>query len=163
MVVDDPQLLEHLRTAQDRIVTGVETHLPAWIATEATRILDAWGRLDPVEYQTAISAAQEFGASVTVRVAGELRNLFALDVADQRATPVQIVRSAYREPTGLLTDLGIPGVVRDAFDERVEPADIYGLSPQNLADLGGFELGPALAVWGVAKSRLLRARLNPTE
>lgn len=163
MVVDDPELLERLRTAQDRIIAGMETHLPAWIATEVTRILDAWGRLDPVDYQSAISAAQGLGGIVTVRVVGELATLFARDVGDQRATPVQIVRSAYREPTAMLAELGIPGVVRDAFDERVEPADIYGLSPQSLADLGDFELGPALAVWGIAKSRLLRARLNPAE
>jgi hypothetical protein len=163
MVVDDPELLERLRTAQDQIIAGVEAHLPAWIASEVTRILDAWSRLDPVEYRMAISAASDLGGSVTVRVVGELRTLFAQDVGDQRATPVQIVRSAYREPTDLFNALGIPGVVRDAFDERVEPADIYGLSPQSLADLGDFQLGPALAVWGIAKSRLLRARLNPAE
>lgn len=163
MVVDDPALLERLYSAQDRIIAGVETHLPGWIATEATRILDAWGRLDPMDYRVAITSAQDLGRSVTVRVVGELHTLFALDVGDQRATPVQIVRSAYREPTDLLAALGIPGVVRDAFDERVEPADIYGLSPQSLADFGDFELGPALAVWGIAKSRLLRARLNPAE
>jgi len=163
MVVDDPELLERLRTAQDRIMVGVETHLPVWTETQVIRILDAWGRLDPDAYRTAITEVQDLGVTVTVRVVGELRALFALDVADQRATPVQIVRSSYREPTGVLAALGIPGVVRDAFDERVEPADIYGLSPQSLADLGDFELAPALAVWGIAKSRLLRARLNPAE
>ena len=163
MVVDDPELLERLRAAQDQIIAGVEIHLPAWIAGEVTRVLDAWGRLDPVEYRRAVSAAPDLGERVTDRVVGQLRMLFALDVGDQRATPVQIVRSAYREPTDLLDALGIPGVVRNAFDERVEPADIYGLSPQSLADLGDFELGPTLAVWGIAKSRLLRARLNPAE
>ena len=49
-------------------------------------------------------------------------------------------------------------VVRDDFDERHEPDDVYDLAPRGVADLGDPELGPQLLAWGLAKSRVLRAR-----
>ena len=110
-----------------------------------------------------MAEAEELASGVADRVASELRNLFAIDVEAQRSTPLQIVRSAYCEPTALLARQGIPGVVRDAFDERVAPDDHYDLSPRALADLGDPDLGPALLAWGMAKARLVRSRLNPTE
>ena len=46
------------------------------------------------------------------------RALLATDPAEQRSTPLEIVRSAYREPTEILVAAGVPPVVRDPFDER---------------------------------------------
>ena len=86
-----------------------------------------------------------------------LRTLLALDPAEQAATPLEIVRTMVVEPTALLRGLGVPEVVRDAFDERAQPADVYDLAPRTLADLDP-ELGPELLVWGMAKSKLVRPR-----
>ena len=90
-------------------------------------------------------------------MAGALRELLARDPAEQAATPLEIVRTIVAEPTALLRELGVPEVVRDAFDERSQPADVYDLAPRTLADLDP-TLGPELLVWGVAKSRLVRPR-----
>ena len=68
---------------------------------------------------------------------------------------MEVVRTIVAEPTALLRDLGVPEVVRDGFDERAHPTDVYDLTPRTLADLDP-ELGPELLVWGVAKSRLVR-------
>jgi hypothetical protein len=94
----------------------------------------------------------------TRRVTDDLRGLFARDPADQHATPLQIVRSASREPTRILVALGVPPVVRDEFDERTLPDDRYGLAPRSFAELGDADLGPQHLVWGLAKAGALRAR-----
>ena len=96
--------------------------------------------------------------AATARVTVELEALLALDPADQRATPLEIVRSAVREPTEALRAAGIGAVVRDEFDERHQPDDVYDLTPRTVGDLGDAELGPQLLAWGLAKSRVLRAR-----
>ena len=84
--------------------------------------------------------------------------MFARDPAAQRATPLQIVRALVFAPTGVLRDAGVPGVVRDAFEERAFPDDEYDLSPRTLSDLGDPDLGPQLLAWGLAKAAVLRSR-----
>jgi hypothetical protein len=63
-------------------------------------------------------------------------------------------------PTEVLRNAGVPGVVRDAFEERAFPHDDYDLSPRTLGDLGDPELGPLLLAWGLAKAAVLRARTS---
>src|SRR5207248_8371691 len=82
------------------------------------------------------------GSAAARRIVAELRALFAIDPAQQPATPLEIVRSAYREPTGVLAEAGVPPIVRDEFDERAWPDDVYGLVPRTLGDLGDSELSP---------------------
>ena len=140
------------------IVDGVERLAAAWVLDSVTRVVDAWGRLDATERHDALARATEAGAEGTRRVAAELRAFFATDVADQRTTPLAIVRSLRREPTAVLQGVGIPAVERDEFDTRAFPDDEYGLVPHSLADLGDEDLAPMLMVWGVGKSKALRAR-----
>ena len=56
----------------------------------------------------------------------------------------------------MLTDVRVPDIVRDEFEERSFPADRYGLVPHTFADLDE-QLGPAQLVWGVAKAASLQA------
>jgi hypothetical protein len=138
------------------IVVGVERTLPAWVEAQVARILDAYGRAHPAANLRARVAAVEAGTAATARVASFLRALFALDPADQRATPLEIVRTAYREPTAILRAAGVPPVEREAFDERAWPDDDYGLVPRTLGDLGDGDLAPLQLVWGMAKATALR-------
>jgi hypothetical protein len=71
---------------------------------------------------------------------------------------LEVVRTAVREPTGVLERAGVPPVVRDTFDERSWPDDRYGLVPRTLGDLGDPDLGPLQLAWGLAKAKVLRAR-----
>ena len=91
----------------------------------------------------------------TARVVARLRELFADDPAAQIATPLEIVRSAYREPTSVLEVAAVPPVERDAFDERAWPDDRYGLVPRTLGDLGDPDLAPLMLAWGMAKAAVL--------
>ncbi|MSO78862.1 MAG: hypothetical protein EXQ79_04565 [Acidimicrobiia bacterium] len=150
--------LERLHTLGETIVDGVERSLPAWVVAHVRRVVDAWDRLDAPERARAETAAREAGTAASARVTAELCVLMALDPAEQRATPLEIVRTATREPTAVLQAAGIPGVVRDAFDERAFPDDLYGLVPNTLGDLGDETLAPLHLAWGLAKTAVLRAR-----
>jgi hypothetical protein len=48
--------------------------------------------------------------------------------------------------------------VRDEFQERTWPDDIYGLVPANLGELGDPDLAPLHLAWGMAKAGVLRSR-----
>lgn len=145
-----------MAAAAAAILAGVERLVPAWVVGEVDRILDAWGRLDPEARGAARSSAAEAGEAAAGRVTAELRDLFGEAPADQRATPLQIVRTVVDEPTRLLEQLGVAPVQRDEFEERAHPFDRYGLVPRALGDLGDQELSAQLLVWGVAKSKLVR-------
>lgn len=156
--MDEAQASARMREAATGIVAGVEAELPGWVVREVERIVDAWGRLDEAGRAEATAAAGPAGRSATQRVVAGLRDLFGRDPAEHTATPLQIVRSAYREPTAVLAAAGIPPVERDDFHERAWPDDDYGLVPESLADLGDEDLGPLLLAWGLAKAAVLRAR-----
>ena len=157
---DEARAARRLADASDAIVAGVEHELPRWTQRQVARILDAWGRLDPSARAEAERAAIDAGDEVVARVTARLRELFAADAAMQAATPLEIVRTAYREPTAILVAAGIPPVERDAFDERAWPDDRYGLVPRTLGDLGDPDLAPLLLAWGMAKAAVLRGRAD---
>ena len=146
-----------LAAASAAILTGVERTLPAWVEQRVAFIADAWGRLDPTTRAALDARAADAATAATARVTGALRDLFATDAANQRTTPLEIVRSAAREVTAVLADVGIPPVERDAFAERAFPDDVYGVTPATLADLGDEDLGPLQLAWGLAKTQVLRA------
>jgi len=157
-VDDEERGLRLLAEAGDAIVAGVERELPGWARRQVTRILDAWGRTEPEARARAERAAFDAGDAAAVRVVGELRILLATDPSAQTATPLEIVRSAYREPTAVLEAAGVPPVERDEFDERTWPDDRYGLVIATLGDLGDDDLAPLHFAWGMAKATVLRAR-----
>ena len=155
---DEQRGLELLREAGDAIVGGVERELPGWVERSVTGILDAWGRMPSAAREHAERDAVVAGQSATARVTEELRALFALDPEQQRSTPLEIVRHAYREPTVVLAAAGIPPVERDEFAERAWPDDTYGLVVHGLGELGDDALAPLQLAWGMAKAKVVRAR-----
>lgn len=154
--MNDGLTVARLYETGEAIVAGVERCLPRWAERQVERILDAWGRLDPDARTRALEDARAAGVTATARVGADLRALLATPVAEQRATPLEVVRSAYREPTEVLAALGVPPVVRDQFDERAWPGDRYGLVPRTLGDLGDDDLAPLHLAWGLAKAAVLR-------
>ena len=150
-----------LHEASDAIVAGVERELPGWVERSVTRILDAWARAAPDVRAKAERDAVDAGTAAAARVGGELRVLFARNAEEQRATPLEVVRTAYREPTAVLAAAGIPPVERDEFAERAWPDDDYGLVVHDLGDLGDEDLGPLQLAWGLAKAKVMRARSHP--
>ena len=144
------------------IVAGVAREAPGWAVANVQRLLDAWGAAEPAARAGALAAAPAAGRAATERVVASLQALLALDPGEQRSTPLEVVRTLYREPTAVLVDAGVPDVVRDQFAERSWPEDRYGLVPATLGDLGDPDLGPLHLAWGMAKAAVLRARARRT-
>ena len=97
------------------------------------------------------------GEQCRSQVVPELRALLGADLAEQRGTPLGILRSAVRCPSAVLEELGVPHVVRDEFDERADPDDVYALAPAAFADVDESLTGPGIA-WGAAKAHVHMAR-----
>jgi hypothetical protein len=155
--------MELLAASGEAIVAGVEAAGARYVTSRAADLLDAWGGV-PAARRSGADDEVAAAASVAVaRVVGELRSLLAADPAHQPRTPLQIVRTLPREPAAVLMALGVPPIVRDAFEERALPDDLYGLAPRTLADLGDAELGAMVLAWGVGKATVLRARAAAAE
>ena len=149
---------EQLHDAGAQIIEGVERGLPKWVEACVARRLDEWAQADDATRARALTEARDAGAAITPAIVDELRALLATDPAEQRATPLEIVRRAVSAPTRVLQAAGVPEVLRDPFDERSFPEDRYDLIPRTLGDLGDDQLAPLHFVWGMAKARVLRSR-----
>ena len=147
----------HLAEASAALIEGLPRVLPDWAAGSADALLSAWGGLDPARQRQVVAEARQAGERAARRVAQELGDLLALDPAEQRATPLEIIRGAVAEPTAVLAAAGLPDVVRDPFEERAWPDDRFGLVPRTLRDLDP-DLAAVHFAWGVAKAAVLRAR-----
>jgi len=146
-----------LDEASAAILEGVRRALPPWAARAADDLLGAWGRLEADRRREVVERARVAGEQAARRVEDELRALLALDPAEQRATPLEVIRTAVVEPTAVLAEAGLPDVVRDPFEERAWPDDRFGLVPRTLKDLDP-DLAAVHFAWGVAKAAVLRAR-----
>lgn len=162
---DDPNSAEErglalMEEASARIVTAVDELGAAWVERIVEAVVDVWARLDDAARERAQAQARDAGVRAANRVATDLRTLFALDPAEQRTTPLELVRTLRSEATAVLRDAGVPPVERDEFEIRAFPDDVYGIVPRSLADLDptNEDLAPTLLAWGVGKSSVLRAR-----
>jgi hypothetical protein len=155
---DESRALARLDETGVAIVAGVERQVPGWVQAQVERLLDAWGRAPAATRVRAEAQSIDAGSAAARRIVEELRALFAVDPTQQQATPLEIVRTASREPTAVLATAGVPPIVRDEFDERAWPDDVYGLVPHTLGDLGDPELAPLHLAWGIAKATVVRAR-----
>jgi hypothetical protein len=142
------------------LVSGVERLGAAWVEAAVARVVDAWGGLDAPARAATMEHARAAGDRAAARVAADLEALFALDPAQQRATPLEIIRTLRREATQVLEAAGVPPVERDRYETQSFPDDVYGVVPKSAAELGDETLGGALLAWGIGKARVLRARQN---
>ena len=156
--VAEAEGVELMADGAARLTDGVARLGRAWVVTAVTGLLDAWGRLDPAARAEAVTAAGAAGERAAARVVGELGDLFALDPALQRVTPLEVIRTLRREASEVLRAAGVPEVVRDPFEIRAFPDDVYGIVLRTPAELGDDELGGALLAWGLGKAKVLRAR-----
>lgn len=149
---------ELMAQGAELLLDGVARLGAAWVVRAVTGLIDAWGKLDPAARVAVLARAAGAGSDASARVQAELRDLFALDPAAQRATPLEIIRSLRREAGEVLRAAGVPEVVRDPFEIRAFPDDVYGIVLKIPAELGDDDLGGALLAWGLGKAKVLRAR-----
>ncbi len=133
--------------AGEALAEAVQESLGTWLAAVVERRAAAGGVLS-AELRRQAAAA---GEAATADVMPRLRALLAMDIDDQRTTPLEIVRTAVPYGTAVLAAAKIAPGHRDSFDESRFPDDLYGLTPSKLADLGD-DVGEASIVWGAAKA-----------
>lgn len=135
---------------------------PSWAAAKYDQLAigdDAVSSdADSASVREAVAAAGEEGAR---RVAANLAVLFAQDPEQQRSTPQQIIRTLGRELTEVLAASGVQPPQLDPFHRERFPDDPYGLASADLQSFGDDTL-PALSLaFGVAKTRVVKARRHP--
>lgn len=141
----------------DALAGAIEAALPAWVLRCVERVLLAWqGSGEPVA-EDVLAAAVEAGERARIEVGAQVRALLTLDIDEQRTNPLSLLRRAVSYPTEVLRAAGVGPVVRDRFDERAFPEDIYGLAPASFADVDP-ALHEAGIAWGAAKAHLHLAR-----
>ncbi|HEV3365070.1 MAG TPA: hypothetical protein VG795_13195 [Acidimicrobiia bacterium] len=160
--MDEATAAQRLAEASEALIDGIRLALPPWAQRSADFLLTAWGGLDADRRRDVVAAAGEAGEQAAERVVAELRDLLARDPAEQRATPLEVIRGAVAEPTAVLAAAGLPDVVRDPFEEQTWPDDRFGLVPRTLRDLDP-DLAAVHFAWGVAKAAVLRARAESHE
>jgi hypothetical protein len=139
------------------LADAIEAALPGWVVRCVDGRWRDWkgaGAPDDV-----LDAARAAGGRAGREVGSAVRALLALDVDEQRVNPLAVVRRAVSFPTEVLRAAGMPPVVRDEFDERAFPEDVYALTPAAFADVDQSLYEPGL-LWGAAKAHahLVRRR-----
>ncbi len=156
----DPDLVRLGSQLADCVIAAV----PDWIARviegrfgDWTRASAAVGEGDPEAQSEIERLAHDAGVQARDAVAAPLRAMLSADIDDQRTTPLALVRPLVAFATAVLSEAGVPPVVRDEFAESRFPDDEYGLTPASLAVLGD-EVGEMALVWGAAKAMAHRRR-----
>lgn len=130
------------------LADGICEALPRWVERSVERLLVAYrGTADPA----VMDAAREAGARAAADVGSRVRSLLAVDIDEQRANPLSVVRSAFIYPTEVLRQAGVPPVERDPFNEERFPDDDYDLTPTSFADLDP-DLREVGLMWGATKA-----------
>ena len=145
---------DEIRPRAEALAEAVEETLPGWVERSVERVLVAYaGAADP----SAMDDARREGRAAAAEVGRRVRALLELDVDEQRANPLALLRSAVRYPTDVLARAGVPPVVRDDFATERFPDDVYDLTPAAFADIDPrlHQLG---VEWGAAKAWVHRQR-----
>jgi hypothetical protein len=130
------------------LAAAIEQALPGWVTGCVERVMRAWAGQVPPEVERA---AEKAGRQAQTETGAAIRALLMADIAEQRTTPLALLRQAVRYPTEVLRQAGVPPVERDHFARHAFPDDDYDLSPATWADIdpGLTELG---ITWGAAKA-----------
>ena len=138
----------------DALARGVERALPVWVVRSVERVMIASSGEVPDHVRTA---AREAADRALAEVGSDVRHLLEADVDQQQTTPLALLRTAVRYPTGVLREAGVVPVERDRFAREAFPDDVYDLTPAAFADLDPDLADPGLA-WGAAKAFVHKLR-----
>ena len=141
--MDDAALAEQGAALADAVAAA----LPGWVArTLRARVPDVGD-----DVVAAVTGAVED------EVVGDLRTLLALDVDEQRQSPLAIVRRGAATLGGALDALGAEPPERDDHQRALFPDDRHDVVPASFADLSE-DAGRAGITWGAAKAFVHRRR-----
>lgn len=132
----------------EALARAVEEALPGWVERSVERFL---GRAGGATRQDVLAEARRAGEQARAEVGGRVRAVLALDIDEQPANPLAILRTAVRYPTEVLRRAGVAPVGRDQFSQERFPDDVYDLTPATFADIDPALRQPGIE-WGAAKA-----------
>lgn len=129
---------------------AIYTAIPDWVIGCIESRYLAWSKQDVLPAELA-QAARAAATKAQEQAGNQVKAVLALDIDQQQVPPLSLLRSAVKYPTAILSQAGVPPVMRDEFAERNFPEDLYDLNPAAFGDVSPdlHELGMA---WGAAKA-----------
>ena len=136
------------------LIGAIDRVVENWLLRVAVDLYRAHrDEIGPEFLESATAAAREGGRWTVER----LRSTLEVDVDAQRVNPLQTLREAVRFPSEVLRTAGVPSIVRDEYDERINPDDIYGIGPAHWNDIDESLTEPGI-IWGAAKASTVLQR-----
>jgi hypothetical protein len=135
------------------LLTAARAAVPVWLTMCVRRVAEAQG-LEMVSLEESTLTMVERTATETL---SRLAALLGTDVDEQRANPLDILRSAVGGPTAVLRAAGAQPVARDRFAEERFPNDVFDLTPATWADIDESLAEPGLT-WGAWKAAVVLTR-----
>lgn len=128
------------------LMAAVENAAPQWIRRRLSEIADG----APVDIDGVVPR-------VVHDMTSELFALLQSDVDEQRDNPLHVLRRATRSASQALRAAGVAVPVRDEFEVRAMPDDIYAIGPLTWRDLSD-EVHDAGISWGAWKAATVLSR-----
>lgn len=154
MTPPDPDA-ELLAACGESLLEAARAGVPDWVRRTLGAHLTEAG-IDPSS-EDWVRRVEDAAAATTDEVLTRLAELMGRDIDDQRSTPLQILRDATAHANRVLESAGVAPVVRDEWERRSFPEDIYRLAPAALSDVDESLHEPGL-LWGAAKAHAVLAR-----
>lgn len=128
------------------LLSAVEAAAPAWIRRRVTEIAGS----DTVDVEEVV-------ARVVADMIDGLSALLARDVDEQRENPLHVLRRATRAASRALHEAGVAMPVRDEFETRAMPDDVFAIGPLTWRDLSD-DVHDAGITWGAWKAATVLSR-----
>ncbi|MEY2968590.1 MAG: hypothetical protein RIQ64_1217 [Actinomycetota bacterium] len=141
-------------SATNDLIDAVARVVEPWLIRVAIDTYAAHLGSTASEFRTAAESTAREGSDWVV---ARLRATLEVDVDVQRVNPLQTLREAVRFPTAVLRAAGVPVKVRDEYDEKINPDDVYGIGPAHWNDIDESLVEPGI-VWGAAKASTVLQR-----
>lgn len=138
----------------ERLADELQNTIPGWVEQSVERIYSAWHGSTP---EAIVEASRAAGRTAAEDLMPGLRALLSAEVDEQWTNPMRLIRAVVVHPNSVLVESGVPEIVRDDFDQRTAPDDIYGIAPVTFSDIDP-ELHDIGLAWGAAKAGAHLAR-----
>lgn len=142
----------------ERLIWTVESTVPVWLRSSFDRIVSSQGLEAAVDSKLR---DQEIGRAVDWLMS-ELRDLLGSEPWEQRRNPLDLLRQSTVSVSRELERLGARPVVRDEFEERSFPDDMFALCPATWIDVHP-DLHEVGLEWGAWKAAAIISRRRTTE
>ncbi len=152
-MTDQPPVSE-LEPYSREMYLAVISAVPNWMTDRITSITRSGVGAVPKDMEAEMPVAV---GRVEHEIERALLQLLATDVDEQRQNPLHVLRSCVGPATELMQRYSVPMPMRDEFETRSMPHDVYAIGPLTWKDLGE-EVHEAGITWGAWKAAAILTR-----